>query len=52
MLDVRQADRASLILAPALETAQGDAEGEPVLEVLPGGLCQRKLPVSRFPESP
>jgi hypothetical protein len=40
MLDVRQAGRAGLILAPALEPAQGDTEGEQVLEVLPGGLGQ------------
>jgi hypothetical protein len=44
MLDVRQADCASLILAPALETAQGDAEGEQILKVRPGGLCQGTLP--------
>jgi len=51
MLDVRQADLPGPILAPALETAQGDAEGEQVLEVRPGGLCQRTLPWSRFPGS-
>jgi hypothetical protein len=47
MLDMGQADRAGPILAPALETAQGDAEGEEVLEVLPGGLRQGDTPVRR-----
>src|ERR1700743_1791651 len=46
MLDVRQADLPGPVLAPALETAQGNAEGEQVLEVWPSRLCQRALPLS------
>ncbi len=52
VLDVCQANLAGTILAPALETSQCDTEGEQVLEVRPGGLCQGTLPLSRFPESP
>ncbi len=52
MLDVRQADLLGPILAPALETAQGNAEGEQVLEIRAGGLCQRTLPLSKFPGAP
>jgi hypothetical protein len=44
VLDVGQAGLPGPVLAPALETAQGDAEGEQVLEVWPGGLGQRALP--------
>jgi hypothetical protein len=51
MLDVRQADRTGLILAPALKTPQGDAEREQVLEVLPGGLCQLTPPSTKFQDS-
>jgi hypothetical protein len=47
---VRQADLPGPVLAPALETAQGDAEGEQVLEVWPGRLCQRTLLWPRIPE--
>ena len=52
MLDVGQADRTGPILAPALKTAKGDAEGEQVLEVLPGGLRQGTPPFVRVPEAP
>jgi len=52
MLDVRQADRAGPVLAPALEAAQGDAEGQQVLEFLPRGLCQGTPPSSKSPEIP
>ena len=50
VLDVREADLPGPVLAPALETAQGNAEGEQVLEVWLGGLCQRTLPLSEVPE--
>jgi hypothetical protein len=44
MLGVCQADRAGPVLAPALKTPQGDAEGKQVLEILPGRLCQGTPP--------
>lgn len=40
MLDVREADRAGPVFAPALEPAKGDTKREQVLEILPSGLCQ------------
>jgi hypothetical protein len=46
VLDVRQADRAGLIFAPALETPESDAKGEQVFEILPNRLCQGMPPWS------
>jgi hypothetical protein len=51
VLDVREADLPGPVFTPALETAQGDAEGEQVLEVWPGGLCQWTLPLPEVPRS-
>ena len=40
MLDMRQARRVGLVLAPALETPQRDPERQQILAVLPGWLSQ------------
>jgi hypothetical protein len=49
VLDVSQASGLSLVLAPALEAAQGDPELEEPLEVLPGKPGHRHLPDLPFP---
>jgi hypothetical protein len=44
VLDVRNARRERLVFAPALKTAQRDAEIKQLLEIFPGELGHRHLP--------